>query len=393
MTSGNGTRTGVDGFVELSQGDPAPWFHQRSPVNPRYALDTAAGRYLVLCFFGSADSPRAQAALKAVRAQPGLFNDEFAAFFGVSTDPADESLSRLQEHYPGYRYFWDFDFTISRLYGAASHQAPPSTVLPNYRYQWVVLDPALRVVTRLHMRDDGSEHSVVVDLLRGLPPPASHAGSETPAPVLLLPNVFERPLCQRLIDLYHVAQPEDSGFMREEAGLTVSAIDHAHKQRRDVNIDDGKLIALLKQRVVQRVVPEIRKAFQFQVTRMERYIVAAYSAEHGGHFQPHRDNTTRGTAHRRFALSVNLNEDYDGAELGFPEFGGRTYRTGVGGAIVFSCSLLHTVRPIRRGTRYVFLPFLYDDAAALIREQNNRFLGEGLQTYTARPNDHDSRPT
>src|SRR5689334_8271533 len=55
------------------------------------------------------------------------------------------------------------------------------------------------------------------------------------------------------------------------------------------------------------IVPEIRKVHQFTVTRMERYIVACYSAEDGGHFRARRDNTTKGTAHRRFAVSVNLN--------------------------------------------------------------------------------------
>jgi predicted 2-oxoglutarate/Fe(II)-dependent dioxygenase YbiX len=201
----------------------------------------------------------------------------------------------------------------------------------------------------------------------------------------LLPNVFEAELCERLINLYRASQPEDSGFMREESGLTVSAIDHAHKQRRDVGIADEVLIGTLKQRVIRRVVPEIRKAFQFNVTRMERYIVAGYSDVHGGHFKPHRDNTTKGTAHRRFALSVNLNDDYEGAEIGFPEFGDRTYKTGAGGAVVFSCSLLHTVKPIRRGTRFVFLPFLYDDAAAAIREENNRYLGDGVNPYNVAP--------
>jgi predicted 2-oxoglutarate/Fe(II)-dependent dioxygenase YbiX len=42
--------------------------------------------------------------------------------------------------------------------------------------------------------------------------------------------------------------------------------------------------------------------------------------------------------------------------------------------VVFSCSLLHEATPVTRGTRYVFLPFLYDDAAAKVREQNLAFL-------------------
>jgi predicted 2-oxoglutarate/Fe(II)-dependent dioxygenase YbiX len=109
---------------------------------------------------------------------------------------------------------------------------------------------------------------------------------------------------------------------------------------------------------------------------MERYIVACYSAEDGGHFRPHRDNTTKGTAHRRFAASVNLNADFDGGEITFPEYGPRGFRPSVGGAVVFSCSLLHAVARVTRGRRYAFLPFLYDDAASRIREANRNSLDD-----------------
>jgi hypothetical protein len=44
----------------LAPGDPAPWFKQRSFANPSYTFDTAAGRYIVLCFFGSAADPNAR---------------------------------------------------------------------------------------------------------------------------------------------------------------------------------------------------------------------------------------------------------------------------------------------------------------------------------------------
>jgi predicted 2-oxoglutarate/Fe(II)-dependent dioxygenase YbiX len=114
---------------------------------------------------------------------------------------------------------------------------------------------------------------------------------------------------------------------------------------------------------------------------MERYIVSCYTAEDAGHFRPHRDNTTSGTAHRRFAVSVNLNSDFDGGNLSFPEYGPRGYKVPTGGAVVFSCSLLHAVSPVTRGRRYAFLPFLYDEAAARVREANNKNLGEGVQAY------------
>jgi len=38
---------------------------------------------------------------------------------------------------------------------------------------------------------------------------------------------------------------------------------------------------------------------------------------------------------------------------------------------------------VTRGTRYAFLPFLYDDAAARQREANNAFLDESLAAYRA----------
>ena len=113
------------------------------------------------------------------------------------------------------------------------------------------------------------------------------------------------------------------------------------------------------------------KAFRFEVTRIERYIVACYDAEDGGYFRPHRDNLTSGTAHRQFACSINLNaEEFEGGDLRFPEYGARTYRPPTGGAVVFSCSLLHEATPVTRGTRYAFLPFLYDEAGEKIRRQN-----------------------
>jgi hypothetical protein len=39
------------------------------------------------------------------------------------------------------------------------------------------------------------------------------------------------------------------------------------------------------------------------------------------------------------------------------------------------------VSKVTHGQRYAFLPFLYDDTAAKIREANNAFLSEEVGTY------------
>jgi hypothetical protein len=75
--------------------------------------------------------------------------------------------------------------------------------------------------------------------------------------------------------------------------------------------------------------------------------------------------------------------EFEGGEINFPEYGPKSFKLPTGTACVFSCSLLHQVSPVTAGKRYAFLPFLYDDAAAKLREANNEFLGEGVGAYKA----------
>lgn len=358
----------------LRRGDPAHRF--RAPAlsgSNNYNFDLAAGRHLLLLFFGSAAEPESAAALQIVAANRSIFDDFSASFFGITTNPDDENDQRIAQCLPGIRFFLDYDGRVSALYGAA---ATSSERIDNYQSHWLLLDPQLRVLGRYAI-DQGR------NALRHLA--AALAGEETRpswAPILCLPNVFEAELCERLVRLYEQNGGEQSGFMRDEDTKTVLKFDPSHKVRRDYRITDLALRQSLVHRVHQRIVPEIQRAFQFTATRIERYIVACYDAKEGGHFRPHRDNTTKGTAHRRFAVTINLNaEDYDGGNLRFPEFGERIYRAPTGGAIVFSCSLLHEATPIIRGRRYAFLPFLYDDAAVHVRKDNNQFLGDGVGAY------------
>ena len=368
--------------VLLTPGDPAPRFRQRSGGNPAYAFDTAAGRYLVLCFLGSGGDAHARQAIAGVRARPDLFDDARAAFFAVSNDPTDEAGGRLDEQVPGYRLFWDFDRAVARLYGAIDRDDSGGEKV-EVRRMWVVLDPTLRVLRVIPFAPDQSDIATLVAYIDALPPPDRFAGFELQAPIIVLPNVFEPALCAELIARYEASGGAPSGFMREVDGKTVLINDPAHKRRRDHDITDRTMIETLQARIRRRVAPEIARAHQFHVTRMERYLVACYGADERGHFQPHRDNTTRGTAHRRFAVSINLNADFEGGELWFPEYGPRGFRMPAGAAAVFSCSLLHAVRPVTQGRRYAFLPFLYDDQAAREREANNAHLGTGVAPYRA----------
>ena len=359
-------------------GDPIPVFAARSAHNPRYAFHTAAGRYVVLSFLGSAKRPAALDLVRFVEERRSLFDDRHLAFYGVSIDPEDERLGRLRAMVPGIRYFWDFDRKVSTLYGAvASGAAAGSGTV--YRPFTLVLDPMLRVIASIPLLPVPRHRHALEEAIARLPPVADHAGTDLHAPVLVLPRVFEEDLCRGLVSLYAAYGGVESGFMREVAGKTVEVREQGFKRRTDFRFDAQPELAGLRDaiqaRLRRRLLPEIQRAFQFQPTRMERYIVARYDSESGGFFRPHRDNTTPATAHRRFACTINLNAgEYEGGDLRFPEFGPRTYRAPTGGAVVFSCSLLHEATPVTAGTRYAFLPFLYDEAAAELRARNRHSL-------------------
>jgi len=362
----------------LLPGDAVPWFRVRATSSENFTFATVAGRYIVLCFFGSAGRDATRGPLESLLKHAELFDDVRAHFFGVSCDPKDESEKRVEPRIPGIRYFWDFNGNVSEMFGALERATG------RYHPFTLVIDPNLRVLTVIPFRAGQDHGDAVAGFLKDLPPPGLHAGLATPAPVLVMPRIFEPEFCRDLVQYYEAQGGQDSGFMREVEGRTVGVVDYSHKRRSDCLISDPALKAGALQRIVRRLIPEIQKAFQFRATRLERYIVACYETEPGGYFRPHRDNTTKGTAHRRFAVTINLNAgDYEGGDLRFPEFGPQTYRAPTGGAVVFSCSLLHEAMPMTRGTRYAFLPFLYDDAAARQREENAQFLAEGLPKYRA----------
>jgi predicted 2-oxoglutarate/Fe(II)-dependent dioxygenase YbiX len=356
----------------LAVGEPAPWFHARAlGGRDRYAFDSAAGRWIMLFLGGHVGRPAQRGALARAARHRHLFDDVGAAFFGVTVDPSDEASGRIAQRLPGVRWFLDYDRAVSTLYGAAG--SDPDAYAPH----WLLLDPMLRVHDLAPL---GEEQRIFDELERRLAAPPAAAA----APVLVVPNILPPELCRLLIDRYQAHGGKPTGSMSDRDGITTHHIDPAFKRRRDYLIDDPALIATLKAHLSLLLRPLIQRAFQFEATRVERWLVACYDGQEEGMFRPHRDNTTRGTAHRRFACTINLNaEEYDGGDLRFPEFGPREYRAPTGGAVVFSCSLLHEARPVTRGRRYAFLPFLYDDEGARIREANLAFVDPSLRGYSS----------
>ena len=203
--------------------------------------------------------------------------------------------------------------------------------------------------------------------LDGLVPAAQTRPGEMHPPVLIVPDILSAADCRRLITVYSMR-----GQKFVEPGHNVSGQttdykmripDYGREDRVDHWVVDQDTNGLIDSRLQPRLLPEIQKAFQYRVSRRETYRIARYGGARGGRPIPHRDNTQANVAHRRFAVTINLNsEAFEGGSLRFPEFSDHRYRPESGAAIVFSCSLLHEVMAVEDGTRFALLAFVYGDA-------------------------------
>lgn len=375
---------------KLDFGELAPRFRALSPINPRFVFDSVAGRPVFLVFLGSPGGKPAVNLVEEVNRLRDAFNPRDMVLFYVVSHPDDIARFKVKEALPAINYFMDYDRTIAALFGftAVTREGRPQSPTAPVETGVVLLDRALRCLDSVPITGLRPVIAPMIETLRRLAQWQSAAPNINHAPVLVVERIFEPEFCRTLIEYYKKKGGEDSGFVSERGGVTVGKIDHTFKRRHDCIIEDIELLEAAMSRVYHRLGPMMRNAYQFNPTRIERHIVACYLAEEGGFFRAHRDNTTKGTAHRRFAVTINLNtEEYEGGDLRLPEFGRQAYRAPTGGAVVFSCSLLHEALPVTKGTRFAYLPFFYRDEDAKLREQNKQFLDKasgGFAEVTAK---------
>jgi predicted 2-oxoglutarate/Fe(II)-dependent dioxygenase YbiX len=357
-------------------GEAIPLCYSATRSNERFAFGSLGGRYTLLGFLPSKPSADHAAMMEPMARASSLFDAARRVVALASNGPDTRTDPQLMAVDGSLLVFHDQSNGLHDVFGVTG--AGREAQNANTEAGWFLIDPTMRIMATFAP----DETETALDVLERTADPLLHAGVATPAPVMMVPRVFEPGFCEALLDYYAEQGGKPSGVTRERGGKTLVELDNSAKKRSDCMIEDETLRQAAMHRIYWRLAPEIEKAFQFKVTRMERYIVCCYDAESGGYFKAHRDNTTKGTAHRRFAVSINLNaEDFDGGGVVFPEYSDTIYSPPTGGALIFSCSVLHEALPITGGKRFAFLPFLYDDAAAEIRRANNAFLDQSVGNY------------
>ena len=224
------------------------------------------------------------------------------------------------------------------------------------RMRIVVLDPNQRIAATFDSRPLLATAEAIGALAASV---RADGGADlvlkTPmAPVLVLPRVFEPDFCTQVIRLWGKGDHQDTGVSSRYGNVSVAHL----KQTEDYTVVEPMMLKAISDRLAYRIGPELVKVFAYDHEfGFDSHVVLSYSAEGKHFFGAHRDNGAPTTADRSFAVSLNLNDDFDGGELAFPEYAGVRVCPPLGAAAVFSCSLLHVALPVTRGRRFVLTTF------------------------------------
>ena len=305
-----------------------------------YAL--AGGRPTVLLFHDADESD-------ALLCFNAALNEKSAAPVSLFAVERDTSVSNPHEREIPFPVFSDREGVVHKAYRLG--QEKQTTLF--------LLSPNLRVLASLSLEDTVATAQKVISILNAALPKVDPLEIVSHAPVLMIPNALEAEVCEYLVAVWEHEGNIETGVEQSHAEQRANTINHDSKRRRDHTVTDENLTRRLAKSIGGRVMPEVQKAFAFQATHFEGFKVACYDATVRGFFSAHRDNLSPKTAHRRFAMSLNLNDEYTGGHLRFPEYGAHLYRPEAGGALIFSSSHLHEVTAVTEGRRFVLLSFLY----------------------------------
>jgi peroxiredoxin len=321
------------------------------------AADFLAGHPLALVFVGALDEPKAQGELAGFTsaaselAQAGVH----VLVLPAAIDAAKARAAKAKLGLP-FLCLSDPGGQVFAAYGLLRGDDVPARI----PVRTVLLDRLRRIAAILDAPGVADHAKRILAMTKDAPGTGNLAPPH--APVLVIPGMLDARECQDLIALYNAAGDLTAARPREgDKDFKLPVYDQDRQDRVDHVIKTGAVLTFLDSRMKARVHPLVKKAFGFEVTRRENFHVARYTGPRAGTAIGHRDNTERETSYRRFALSVSLNDDFEGGALKFKEFTGDGYKGAPGTALVFSSGLLHEVEETTKGVRYTLISHLFSE--------------------------------
>ena len=338
---------------QLAPGEKLPNFSLPDQSGTaRLFYNEVKGGPIVLVVCAAAQDVPGEALLTAFQSRLEAFGDAGGQLFAMQPGPGASCAERAARLGLGFPLFADVQgVAVPHLLGG---QGAP-TAAPEARIY--ILDPNQRILAILPAADGESAVEASLAALR------DYAASESDgrvldrsAPVLILPRLLELEFCNELIETWKTKGHREGSLSTGEGNVYAP---ESKKNREHViqDIEQNKRITFS---LARRVGPELAKVFNDnRPFRFEAHNVLCYEAERQDFFALHRDNLRQSDA-RRYALTLNLNDDFEGGELVFPEYGLNRYRPPAGGGLIFSGNLLHEALPVTRGTRFVLVSFFCD---------------------------------
>ncbi len=313
--------------------------------------DDLAGFPIVIAFWPRFDADAVKTAIASLATVFPALTNEGARVLSVTLANARAS----SEANPRVPVLLDRDGKVFAAYSAGTRDQPTTIVLRHNNHVYAVLkgEPA-------------GQAEAALSAVRALIAERKAARLVPNPPILVVPEVLSPEDCRRLIQVYEtrgkVFVEPGHGDDKMTTDYKMRIPEYGRADRIDHWILDKDTAGFIDGRLGSRLFPEIRKAFQYPVTRRERMRIGCYTGSRGGESHGHRDDSEVISAHRRFATSINLNcEEFEGGGLRFLEYGEQEYRPATGAAIVFSSSILHEALEVRSGRRFVLLAFLFGE--------------------------------
>lgn len=222
---------------------------------------------------------------------------------------------------------------------------------PLFSLSAYVIDSNLKVIDFVDADSFGELEQGLADL--------NFTSHESPAPVLVINDAIDELLAQDLIA--YIDRYESSG----------SLADSDFKRRLHIH-PEADLERRLDDKLSKSVLPEIAKVFYSEITHRETYKICRYAGANSGKFGKHRD-TIAPHLHRRYAMTLVLNDDYEGGGIAFPEYTSRVLNAPKFSAVIFPGSLFHQVNEIGSGNRYVIISFFFSEVEANAKTDSERY--------------------
>ena len=198
-----------------------------------------------------------------------------------------------------------------------------------------ISSPNRRIVSILTCKELSELHKLNLEI---------YTPTQVHIPYILIEDALDEPLLRKVIDFYNQKKVEGK----------LTTHNHATKNRCHVH-PDSELERQIDHKLSRSVLPELKKVFYFDAQYRETYKICSYDSESSGRFHPHRD-TPAPYQHRKFALSLFLNDDYEGGEFVLCEYGLKI-KPKANTAFIFPGISTHQILPVTKGSRMTIITF------------------------------------